>query len=156
MGMGCTTVAVRMLGSHVSGAAGIKGLHLQKSEGARPVKPLQDQVRDMRQARPLRLHESPHAPILSCLTINAGTRSIYPDTSRPEDRGADAAKDSHHGVMASGGEAHTMGTRGEVATNGRDGGIRYTRGTASTEGAAGASGSAIGGANRRPDKEVDG
>ena len=79
-----------------------------------------------------------HAPIAELPhsltnTINASTRSIYPDTSRPEDRGADAAKDSHHWVMASGGEAHTMGTRGEVATNGRDGGIRYTRGTASTE-----------------------
>ena len=40
MGMGCTTVAVRMLGPYVSGTAGIEGLHLQKSEGARPVKPL--------------------------------------------------------------------------------------------------------------------
>ena len=40
MGMGCPTVAVRMLSSYVSGAARIKGLHLQKSEGVRPVKPL--------------------------------------------------------------------------------------------------------------------
>jgi len=40
MGMGCSTVAVRMLSSYVSGAARIKGLHLQKSEGVRPVKPL--------------------------------------------------------------------------------------------------------------------
>ena len=39
MGMGCPTVAVRMLSSYVSGAARIKGLHLQKSEGVRPVNP---------------------------------------------------------------------------------------------------------------------
>ena len=40
MGMGCPTVAVRMLSAYVSGTAGIEGLHLQKSEGVRPVKPL--------------------------------------------------------------------------------------------------------------------
>ena len=110
----------------------------------------------MRQACPLRLHEGRHALILGCLTINASARSIYPDTGRSEDRRADTAKDSHHRVMAGGGEAHTMGTCGEVATNGRDGGVRHTRGTASAVGAAGASGGAISGANRWPDEEVEG
>ena len=40
VGMGCTTVAVCVLCSYVSGAAWIKGLHLQEGEGVRPVKPL--------------------------------------------------------------------------------------------------------------------
>ena len=37
VGMGCTTIAVRVLCFYVSGAARIKGLHLQESEGVRPV-----------------------------------------------------------------------------------------------------------------------
>ena len=67
MGMGCTTVAVRMLRvcSYVSSAAGIKGLHLHKSEGAWTIKALKGKVRDVGQRSTLSLHESLHALILA-------------------------------------------------------------------------------------------
>ena len=116
------SIPIRVASLDVSVIRGIKGLHLDESEGARAVKALKDNVWDVGKASSMSLLEDLHALVLATAGATINVHMIMPKDSR-----AHAAKHPTYMYQTTGswhgGNADAMGAYDGAPANRGNGSI---------------------------------